>query len=91
MKNAIISKAKWYIRCCSLVYLSVSFSSVVYSAEDVSKMNGVAIAQQAKTRTVVGSVIDFETGEPIIGASGGGQPGKVWVLSVTWMGIFLSG
>ena len=69
MKNAIISKAKWYIRCCSLVYLSVSFSSVVYSAEDVSKMNSVAIAQQAKTRTVVGSVIDFETGEPIIGAS----------------------
>ncbi|MCS2968677.1 carboxypeptidase-like regulatory domain-containing protein [Bacteroides ovatus] len=32
-------------------------------------MNSVAIAQQAKTRTVVGSVIDFETGEPIIGAS----------------------
>ena len=60
MKNAIISKAKWYIRCCSLVYLSISFSSVVHSAEDVSKMNSVAIAQQAKTRTVVGSVIDFE-------------------------------
>lgn len=69
MKNAVISKAKWYIRCCSLVYLSISFSSVVHSAEDVSKMNSVAIAQQAKTRTVVGSVIDFETGEPIIGAS----------------------
>lgn len=69
MKNAVISKAKWYIRCCSLMYLFISFSSVVHSAEDVSKMNSMEIAQQAKTRTVVGSVIDFETGEPIIGAS----------------------
>ena len=90
MKNAVISKAKWYIRCCSLVYLSISFSSVVHSAEDVSKMNSVAIAQQAKTRTVVGSVIDFETGEPIIGLLWQ-LLGKVWVLSVIWMGIFLSG
>ena len=90
MKNAIISKAKWYIRCCSLVYLSVSFSSVVYSAEDVSKMNSVAIAQQAKTRTVVGSVIDFET-ESLLSGLLWRSLGKVWVLSVTWMGIFLSG
>lgn len=69
MKNAVISKAKWYIRCCSLVYLSISFPSVVHSAGDISEMNSMAIAQQAKARTVVGSVIDFETGEPIIGAS----------------------
>lgn len=69
MKNAVISKAKWYIRCCSLVYLSISFPSVVHSAGDISKVNSMAIAQQAKARTVVGSVIDFETGEPIIGAS----------------------
>lgn len=90
MKNAVISKAKWYIRCCSLMYLFISFSSVVHSAEDVSKISSVAIAQQAKTRTVVGSVIDFETGEPIIGASVA-VAGKVWALSVIWMGIFLSG
>ncbi|WP_291592057.1 SusC/RagA family TonB-linked outer membrane protein [Bacteroides sp.] len=32
-------------------------------------MNSMEVAQQAKARTVVGSVIDFETGEPIIGAS----------------------
>lgn len=69
MKNAVISKAKWYIRCCSLVYLSISFPSVVHSAGDISKVNSMEVAQQAKARTVVGSVIDFETGEPIIGAS----------------------
>lgn len=69
MKDAFISKAKWYMRCCSLVYLSISFSSVAHSAEDVSKVNRMEIVQQAKTRTVVGSVVDFETGEPIIGAS----------------------
>lgn len=69
MKNAVISKAKWYIRCCSLVYLSISFPSVVHSAGNISEMNSMEVAQQAKARTVVGSVIDFETGEPIIGAS----------------------
>lgn len=69
MKNAIISKTKWYIRCCSLMYLSISFPSVVHSAEDVSKVNSMEITQQAKTQTVVGLVVDFETGEPIIGAT----------------------
>ena len=69
MKNAVISKAKWYIRCCSLVYFSISFPSVIHSAEELSAKNNVEIAQQAKTRTVSGTVIDFETGEPIIGAS----------------------
>ena len=69
MKNAVISKAKWYIRCCSLVYFSISFPSVIHSAEEVSATNNVEIAQQAKARTVSGTVIDFETGEPIIGAS----------------------
>lgn len=90
MKNAVISKAKWYIRCCSLVYLSISFSSVVHSAEDVSKMNSVAIAQQAKTRTVVGSVIDLKQENLLLGLLWQ-LLGKVWVLSVIWMGIFLSG
>lgn len=69
MKNAVISKAKWYIRCCSLVYLSISYPSIAHSAEDISTVNNVETAQQAKSRTVTGSVIDFETGEPIIGAS----------------------
>lgn len=67
MKNAIISKKKWYIRLCTFMYLSFACSFAAHSAEKVSLSTDLAIVQQA--RTVTGIVTDSETGEPVIGAT----------------------
>lgn len=67
MKNAIVLKKKWYIECfCILMYLSVFCPAVVYSAEGETVENVKIIWQAHK---IEGTVVDFETGEPIIGAS----------------------
>lgn len=68
MGNTMMLQMKQHFRQYSIVFL-LSFPSAVYSAESVLKVSGTETAQQVKTNTVTGTIIDFESGEPIIGAS----------------------
>lgn len=71
MKNTVVLRMKQYLKQYGLVFLSVSFPSVAfaYSAGETLKVSSVVAVHQTKTKTITGTVVDFETGEPVIGAS----------------------
>lgn len=67
MRNTVNSKKKFCISLLGLLLMTFACSQIVYSAGKLSPIGDERIVQQ--TRTIGGVVLDFETGETVIGAS----------------------